>query len=59
MPLKKQSYNDDVIPIYYEAVLYRRGEYWQIRMWLANETYIDSFDFKPLASPTLTWLKLQ
>jgi integrase len=37
MPLKKQSYNDNEIPIFDEAVIYQRGEYWQMRMWLAKE----------------------
>ena len=37
MPLKKQSFSDDEINIYDEAVVYKRGEYWQMRMWLAAE----------------------
>jgi hypothetical protein len=37
MPLKKQPLNDNEIPIYDEALIYQRGEYWQMRMWLANE----------------------
>jgi hypothetical protein len=37
MPLKKQSYEANEIPIYDEAVIYKRGEYWQMRMWLAKE----------------------
>jgi hypothetical protein len=32
MPLKKQTFNDDEIDIYDEAVVYKRGEYWQMRM---------------------------
>ena len=37
MPLKKQTFNDDEIDIYDEAVVYKRGEYWQMRMWLSKE----------------------
>ncbi len=32
MPLKKHSFNDDEEPIFDEAVIYKRGEYWQMRM---------------------------
>lgn len=46
MPLKKQSYNDDEIPIYDEAVVYRRGEYWQMRMWLAKEKKYARFSLR-------------
>ena len=34
MPLKKQTFTADEIEIYDEAVVYKRGEYWQMRMWL-------------------------
>jgi integrase len=37
MPLKKQPLNDNEIPIYDEALIYQRGEYWQMRMWLGKE----------------------
>ena len=37
MPLKKQPLNDNEIPIYDEALIYQRGEYWQMRMWLTKE----------------------
>lgn len=37
MALKKATFNDDEIAIYDEAVIYKRGEYWQFRMWLAKE----------------------
>jgi hypothetical protein len=36
MPLKKQTFNTDEIDIYYEAVVYKRGEYWQMRMRLGK-----------------------
>lgn len=37
MPLKKSSLNANEIAIYDEALIYQRGEYWQMRMWLAKE----------------------
>ncbi|MAI12564.1 MAG: integrase, partial [Rhodospirillaceae bacterium] len=37
MALKKQEFKDDEIPIFDEACVYKRGEYWQFRMWLAKE----------------------
>ncbi len=37
MPLKKSSLNNEEIPIYDEALIYKRGEYWQMRMWLSKE----------------------
>ena len=37
MALKKQEFKDDEIPIFDEACVYKRGDYWQFRMWLAKE----------------------
>ena len=37
MVLKKQSFSDDEIAIFDHAIIYKRGEYWQFRMWLAGE----------------------
>ena len=50
MPIKKQRPNsvqqstnnalaatDDIVQIYDEAIIYKRGDYWQMRMWLQNE----------------------
>lgn len=37
MALKKQNFTQEEIPIFDEAVVYRRGEYWQFRMWLNDE----------------------
>jgi hypothetical protein len=37
MPTKKPSLNTNEIPIYDEAIIYLRGDYWQMRMWLANK----------------------
>jgi integrase len=46
MPLKKQSYADNEIPIYDEAVVYQRGEYWQMRMWLSKEKKYARFSLR-------------
>ena len=37
LALKKQEFKNDEIPIFDEACVYKRGEYWQFRMWLAKE----------------------
>lgn len=37
MPLKKQNFKEGEIQIFDDAVIYKRGEYWQFRMWLAKE----------------------
>ncbi len=46
MPLKKAEYTDDEIPLYEEALVYKRGEYWQMRMWLAKEHKYARFSLK-------------
>lgn len=38
MALKKQQFNDNEIVIFDDAVIYKRGEYWQFRMWLKKES---------------------
>ena len=37
MALKKTSFSDEEIAIFDHAIIYKRGEYWQFRMWLAGE----------------------
>lgn len=37
MALKKQQFAEEEIAIFDEAVIYKRGEYWQFRMWLTAE----------------------
>lgn len=37
MALKKNNFGDDEIAIYDDAVTYKRGKYWQFRMWLEKE----------------------
>lgn len=46
MPLKKHSFSDDEIPIYDEAIVYQRGAYWQMRMWLTEERKYARFSLK-------------
>jgi site-specific recombinase XerD len=36
--LKKQQFAEGEIPIFDEACIYKRGEYWQFRMWLPKES---------------------
>lgn len=43
---KKQTFNDDEIDIYDEAVVYKRGEYWQMRMWLGKEKKCARFSLR-------------
>lgn len=37
MGMKKRAFKDEEIAIYDDAVVYKRGEYWQFRMWLYKE----------------------
>ena len=37
MTLKKQHFNLDEVLIYDDAIIYKRGNYWQFRLWLKNE----------------------
>jgi integrase len=37
MALKKKTFADDEIGIFDDAVIYKRGDYWHFRMWLAGE----------------------
>ena len=46
MPLKRKSFNDDEEPIFEEAVIYKRGEYWHMRMWLVKEHKYARFSLK-------------
>ena len=46
MPLKKSQYAEDEIPIYDQAVIHKRGDYWQMRMWLAKEGKYARFSLK-------------
>ncbi len=46
MPLKKQPNEANEIAIYDEALIYQRGEYWQMRMWLAKEKKYARFSLR-------------
>ncbi len=46
MPLKKTEYADDEIAIYDEAIIYKRTDYWQMRMWLTKEKKYARFSLK-------------
>jgi len=46
MPTKKIEYSEDEIPIWDEAVIYKRGDYWQMRMWLGKEKKYARFSLK-------------
>ena len=37
MTLKKKIFNEQEETIFDEAVIYKRGEYWQFRVWLEKE----------------------
>lgn len=46
MPLKKQPNEANEKAIYDEALIYQRGEYWQMRMWLAKEKKYARFSLR-------------
>lgn len=46
MPLKKTEFADDEIEIYGGALIYKRGDYWQMRMWLEKEKKYARFSLK-------------
>ena len=46
MTLKKKTFSSDEIPIFDDAVIYKRSEYWQLRMWLKDERKYARFSLK-------------
>ena len=40
MTLKKKIFSEDEEKIFDEVVIYKRGNYWQFRVWLENEKNI-------------------
>lgn len=44
--LKKKTFTDGEIPIFDNAVIYKRGEYWQMRMWLEKEKKYARFSLR-------------
>ncbi len=37
MVIKKQEFTEDEVVIFDDAIVYKRGDYWQFRMWLRKE----------------------
>jgi integrase len=37
MVIKKQDFGEDEVVIFEEAIVYKRGDYWQFRLWLRKE----------------------
>ena len=52
MTLKKKQFSDEEIPLFDNAVLYKRGEFWQMRMWLPNERKYARFSLKTRSKST-------
>jgi integrase len=52
MPIKKRTFKSDEIAIYDEAVIYKRGDYWQFRMWLAKEDKYARFSLRTRSQST-------
>lgn len=46
MALKKKNFGDDEIALFDNVVLYKRGDYWQMRMWLVNDNKYARFSLK-------------
>ncbi len=46
MPSKKTKFNDDEEQIFDDAVIYKRNEIWQFRMWLTKERKYARFSLK-------------
>jgi hypothetical protein len=37
MVIKKQDFGEDEVLIFEDAIVYKRGDYWQFRLWLRKE----------------------
>ena len=46
MPSKKKTFSDSEIQIFNDAVILKRGDYWQFRMWLVKERKYARFSLK-------------
>ena len=46
MALKKTEFKEDEFPLFDNVVLYKRGEYWHMRMWLPKEHKYARFSLK-------------
>jgi hypothetical protein len=49
---QKKQFSEDEIPLFDNAVLYKRGEFWQMRMWLPNEHKYARFSQKTRSKST-------
>jgi len=52
MPSKKTKFSDDEEAIFDDAVIYKRGKYWQFRMWLTKERKYARFSLKTVSKST-------
>jgi integrase len=46
MPTKKVKFEENEIAVFEDAVIYKRGEYWQFRLWLPKERKYARFSLK-------------
>lgn len=46
MPSKKTKFGKDEEPVFDDAVIYKRGDYWHFRLWLENERKYARFSLK-------------
>lgn len=46
MPTKKVKFEENKIVVFEDAVIYKRGAYWQFRLWLAKERKYAHFSLK-------------
>ena len=46
MPSKKIKFSENEIAIFEDAVIYKRGDYWQFRIWLNKERKYARFSLK-------------
>jgi hypothetical protein len=52
MALKKINFKEDEEAIFDNAVIYKRGEYWHMRMWLPKESKYARFSLKTRSKST-------
>jgi integrase len=46
MSLKKRNFSDDEFALFDEAIIYKRGDIWQMRMWLVKEQKYARFSLR-------------
>lgn len=52
MPSKKIKFNENEIAIFEDAVIYKRGDYWQFRIWLPKERKYARFSLQTKSRST-------